>query len=307
MKGSGIVYALRKKETEEIADFLKHHLSWQGCNIYLGHDSEPLLRPFSDTFRVTETKEDSFTNVEFFETESIDGSPSTFGWLLHHNYTGAIQQQRELKGLRARIRDIQVGGHDIFEEIFPEARFTSWVVGELHIVDKGIVPNGRRDNFEPNAHLANLLNQLSPIGRDIARRCRQSSMARNAVKSFHIEHQKVNERLQIIKQGATSKRAARALGRDIGTSLKHMEHVTGSELLTPEARAELKKALAKAKRQVRKLDGQKSGKTALDNLPSSRQRVYKEVFELIYECSANRVAAKSLVDRILARIEFLEP
>ena len=85
-----------------------------------------------------------------------------------------------------------------------------------------------------------------------------------------------------------------------------MEHVTGSELLTPEVRAELKKALAKAKRQVRKLDGQKSGKTALDNLSSSKQRVYKEVFELIYECSVNRIAAKSLIDRILARIEFLE-
>ena len=43
----------------------------------------------------------------------------------------------------------------------------------------------------------------------------------------------------------------------------------------------------------------------LDRLPLQKREVYEEVIGLIYECSANRTAAKSLVDRILARLALL--
>jgi molecular chaperone HtpG len=84
-----------------------------------------------------------------------------------------------------------------------------------------------------------------------------------------------------------------------------MAHICESQVLSPKVRSELRKALAKIKRQTEKLHGQESKKTALDKLPTHKQRTYREVFDLIYECSTNRVAAKSLVDKILARIELL--
>ena len=37
-------------------------------------------------------------------------------------------------------------------------------------------------------------------------------------------------------------------------------------------------------------------------LPEAKRAAYKEVFDLIYECSANQVAAKNLVDRMLDRL-----
>ena len=40
----------------------------------------------------------------------------------------------------------------------------------------------------------------------------------------------------------------------------------------------------------------------LARLPVERRAMYEEMFALIYECSVNRVAAKSLVDRILLRV-----
>ena len=84
-----------------------------------------------------------------------------------------------------------------------------------------------------------------------------------------------------------------------------MEHWVSLELLLPGKRVELKKALGKAKRQTTKLNGQETLGTPIDKLPASKQKAYKEVFDLIYECSVNRVAAKSLVDKILARITFV--
>jgi 3-methyladenine DNA glycosylase/8-oxoguanine DNA glycosylase len=40
----------------------------------------------------------------------------------------------------------------------------------------------------------------------------------------------------------------------------------------------------------------------LDVLPPAKRGMYGQMIELIYECSTNRVAAKSLVDRILEKI-----
>jgi hypothetical protein len=44
-----------------------------------------------------------------------------------------------------RCGNIQVGDDRMFEELFPEARFNGWSVGELHVIDPRIIPNGRRD------------------------------------------------------------------------------------------------------------------------------------------------------------------
>ncbi|ESY27722.1 hypothetical protein X749_20620 [Mesorhizobium sp. LNJC391B00] len=41
----------------------------------------------------------------------------------------------------------------------------------------------------------------------------------------------------------------------------------------------------------------------LMRLPESQRKTYKHFFELVYECSTNRVAAKALIDRILMRLE----
>jgi hypothetical protein len=44
----------------------------------------------------------------------------------------------------------------------------------------------------------------------------------------------------------------------------------------------------------------------LGHLPKGRQRLLKEVVRLIYQCSVNRVAARSLIERIFAH-EGLPP
>ena len=56
---------------------------------------------------------------------------------------------------------------------------TDGVSGELHILDSRIVPNARRDYFQPGPHLRNLENQLTPVLSNISTRCRQESTARN--------------------------------------------------------------------------------------------------------------------------------
>ena len=73
----------------------------------------------------------------------------------------------------------QIGDETIFDSLYSEERFNRWCVGELHILDHRIVPNARRDYFEPGPHLRNLENHLLPILRGVGERCRAASAARN--------------------------------------------------------------------------------------------------------------------------------
>jgi hypothetical protein len=103
------------------------------------------------------------------------------------------------------VGNMQIGDDRLMEELFTEPRFNGWVVGEVHIIDERVVPNGRRDHFEQNVHFHNLLTHLSPIARELSRKCRLSSIARNRSREFERRIQVGKEKLAIIKQ--------RSLGR----------------------------------------------------------------------------------------------
>ena len=48
------------------------------------------------------------------------------------------------------------------------------------MLDRRMVPNARRDNFEVNHHYSNLLVQLGPVAANISQHCRSASVSRNA-------------------------------------------------------------------------------------------------------------------------------
>ena len=110
---------------------------------------------------------------------SIDGQQdAAIGWIAHSSYRGAIPKSNRIRGIRVRLGNIQVGDDRVFDHLFEEERFNRWCVGEVHILDQRIIPNGRRDYFEQNPHLRNLENHLSPIFGQIAARCRAASSNR---------------------------------------------------------------------------------------------------------------------------------
>ncbi len=178
-----------------------------------------------NNYRSDEGKVDAFTDAEFKVIDAADGAPAALVWLLHHGYHGSIPPSEGVAGLRARKGNIQVGNPRIFAEWFPEPRFATWAVGEVHIIDDRVIPNGRRDEFEQNAHYAHLTNQLTPIGNHIARLWRSSSVARNRVKALDIGATKVQEKLEIIEQGAIERTAAEALIEDVSGELYEIKRV----------------------------------------------------------------------------------
>lgn len=287
---------------EEVVALLSAHgRAGKSYNIHINGAEAPVYRPYRNEVAYSDTKRSVLRNFKSFEIEGIDGEVAAVGWLIHHDYQGAIPVAQSVRGLRARVGNIQVGHDRIFLEVFPEDRFCSWMIGEVHILDARVVPNGRRDEFESNTHLDNIIAHLRPIGAEVARECRVSSQKRNRFKTFELATDKVHERLSVLEQGAISDRMAKSIKAEIGTLLSEIRKAAEFDLFEDEQRRSLRNQLREVEKAVDEHASRTDGDT-LEGLPIDKRAAYKEVFDLIYECSVNQVAAKSLIDRMLNRL-----
>ena len=278
-------------------------------NVHLGNldisinGSSPIRRPFQTVFQVSEHEQDHFGEVETITIPAVDGELAAVGWIAHHDYRGALPIALGIRGLRFRVGNIQVGDDRTLEELFPEQRFNVWSVGEVHVLDPRILPNGRRDHFDQNVHFDNLLNHLAPIARKIARQCRISSTHRKYEREFEIRLSKAKESFAIIKQGAVSKAEIRKMDQKLQNDLTRLTEILDAKMLPKPTSENLRGQLHHFSREVsRKLNVAKKP-NPLDRLSGPKRRVFQQVIELIYQCSTNQSAARSLVDKLISRID----
>jgi hypothetical protein len=289
----------------EISAALKSQVELGEIDIRVNQSEEPLYRPHRNRIEIGEGEYDKYTDIEFREIPEVDGGLAGMTWVLHHGYTGAIPNAALVKGLRLRIGNMQIGDHALLEELFPEQRFNGWAVGEVHILDRRIIPNGRRDHFEQSVHFDNLLNHVGPVARDIGRRCRQSSINRKWLREFQLQKSAAIERAEIASQGGMRKAARDTHTQASAKALAAMRKIAGQRLLAEDTRSELSKQVTATEERVSKLLGKEP--KAADVLAMYKPQLraaYEQVLGLIYECASNRSAAKALVEKILGKLEL---
>ncbi len=288
---------------DEIAAALRPHVRLGELDIHINASETPLYRPHRNRIQLGERESDPVTDLELCELMSVDGAVAAVAWVLHHGYSGAIPSSALVKGLRLRTGNMQVGEHTLLEELFPESRFNSWAVGEIHVIDSKVLPNGRRDHFEQSVHFDNLLNQLAPMAREISRRCRQSSIGRKWIREFELHKGAALETARIIKRGGISKAARASHADSVAKSLKAMRKVVNTRYLGADTRVALESQAEAAASRVKQLLGAEAREQ--DPLAMFKPQVrtaYQHLISLIYECTSSRVVASSLVEKILTRL-----
>ncbi len=120
----------------------------------------------------------TFHEVDCVPITNSAGEVLAVGWVLEHDYIGALPSSSRLAGIRLRVGDIQVGGELILAPLFTEARFASWAAGEFHVLYPRIVPNGRRDEFEHSPAYSELLDALRVHAKDLSQIIRVKSEER---------------------------------------------------------------------------------------------------------------------------------
>lgn len=288
----------------DIASALRSRVSLADLTIHVSDLDGPIYRPHRDEIEIGDGEYDPFEDLEVIEIPGVDGGVAAVAWILHHGYTGALPNKTLVKGLRLRSGDIQVGEQTLLEELFPEPRFNAWSVGEIHILDDRIIPNGRRDHFEQNVHFDNLLNHLAPLTRDIAHRCRQSSIIRKRLRDFELQKTAAIEQAETVARGGLSKSAKKSHAQAAFDSIAAMRKITEQESLDADIRKRLTAQTKSTQRRVDKLvGGSLEAEDPLEHFKPQVRSAYQQMIDLIYQCASNRAAAKALVEKILSKLE----
>jgi Histidine kinase-, DNA gyrase B-, and HSP90-like ATPase len=287
----------------EIAAALRPHVRLGELDIRINGADKPVYRPHGNEIPLGEHQSDQVTGLELRELTSVDGGVAAIAWILHHGYSGAIPSAALVKGLRLRTGNMQVGDNALLEELFPESRFNAWAVGEVHIIDTKILPNGRRDHFEQSVHFDNLLTQLTPIAREIAQHCRHSSVARKWVREFELHRDAALETARTVKRGGISRAARETHADSVAKSLKAMHKVVETRHLGDDTRSVLEAQAETTETKIKKMLGTEAREQdPLLRFKPQVRTAYQHLISLIYDCSANRSAAGILVEKILNRL-----
>lgn len=139
-------------------------------------EAEPveLFKPYVDTLAVKRNRA-PMTGIDFPESPTR----KWWGWVSRKRASGAVKDP--WKGIRVRIRNIQIDDTKVMREIFAESRlvetprssysrFADWYVGEIFVDPKAAIPNARRDGFEENQAWDDMRNELdakiaTPLGK----------------------------------------------------------------------------------------------------------------------------------------------
>lgn len=288
----------------EIMMKLSRYTNTDTLLIHINGAKQPIYRPHEDRIPCDDQRQLTFESIDIVELPGVDGDVAAIAWVLHHQYEGGVPRKTLVGGLRLRSGNIQVGDHTLLRDLFPETRFNGWSVGEIHVFDSRIIPNGRRDHFQQNVHYGNLLNRLLPMARVIARKCRTNSARRKWEREFMTSAQTVEDKISIMRQGSIRKMGASQIAIDIEKLLLRMGKINEMKILEL-GKEERGKRLMFLRTKMRSLLNEPAViASPLARLPDRERETYQRFFEMIYECSANRNAAKALIDRILMKIDL---
>ncbi len=187
---------------QQIYEFLKQYTDYFIFDIRINDTPCQIERPFQAFIPITDDLSAPFKNLETHLIPRLDtDDPAAVSWLAHTPYAGSIPRRLGIRGLRARAGNIQIGSDRIFEHLFLEPRFNGWCIGEIHVLDTRIVPNGRRDYFEPSPHLHNLENHIGAIAQQISMRCRQASSQRNRFRNINTAVSRLQATCDLVRSG----------------------------------------------------------------------------------------------------------
>ena len=259
-------------------------------------DSQPAERPYGNVIRLSTNRVDQFADFQEIHIPSDDGKGvAAVGWVAHSSYLGALPKELRIRGIRARVGNIQIGDESVFDELFPEERFNRWCVGEIHIMDSRIIPNTRRDYLQPSPHLRNLENHLMPILRDISSRCRRASTARNRHRKILSLLCNIEDLHDLAVSGYLAVEDSRAL---VVRALQETKVVRESV-----RKNDLKDCCLERLDEIEEQLGNfnyEEKPDEFDIIPPEEVTVYQRVFQTLAELAPSPGSAKEMIEAVLA-------
>jgi hypothetical protein len=261
-----------------------------------------LFRPHKNAISMGKSGETRFRELRTLVTPGRDGGSAALTWFLDHDYRGALPPSSLVEGWRIRCGDIQIGDNGLLQSLFPESRFNAWCVAETHVLDPRILPNGRRDHFEQNAHYFDLMNHLAPQARDLAHRCRASSIARNLLRGIEARLAECAEHLRVLERGAMPEKQAAKFSKHLHKTLEQLQRLSTRNAVATERQRDYQTRIARLGERLRWLTTNRHRTNILATFPPRQRPILNEVFAAIYRGEKNLKQAQSLIETIVSRL-----
>lgn len=181
--------------------------------------------------------------------------------------------------------------------VFKDARFNGWSIGEIFAIDKLLIPNARRDNFEKNPAYFALFEQLMTLAAEITRDIRATSLKRNSLLSNAISQ--LNE---------TAQQAASAIDQGVSgvqkglitKKLKEAHAAVSNSMINGDSEQYCQDiAFAELDMLIGKLKGTTKYKAlnTIDSLTNTEKKILERVIYIIESLELNN--ADIIIDAIL--------
>ena len=283
---------------DEVEELFEGNKSPFTLEVLLEGDPNPVERPYGEAIRLSANRKAEFTEIQMVRIPSVDGNAeAAVGWVAHSSYLGAIPKGQRVRGIRARLGNIQIGDEKVFDDLFTEQRFNRWCVGELHILDPRIIPNARRDYFQPGPHLRNLENQLKPVMREISTRCRRESTTRNRDRKTLSSLGNVEDLYTLATSGYLTMEDSFRLVRE---ALREIEEVRNNIPNGNLGKCSLER-LEAVGGQLRSFSGEVKLQR-FDNVTPGEADVYQKVFGALATLAPSPSSAKELIELVYAEV-----
>lgn len=287
----------------EINGFLASHGCGRAITIQMNDGFGQVEKPFNEVIPTSDKVRSIGRRIQYFSFEALDSGLAAIGWVMHHDYMGSIPRAVGTGGIRVRSGNIQVGDQRLLDDRFHEPRFNNWCVGEVHIVSPRIIPNGRRDNFETNAHWQDLQGKLATFASELVRACRAKSQARNKMAKARQAYQsaaRALEALHLHKRLGIDNTFSGASIEKTSIALKQMMRLPGLSGGDLEELGRYEKGIQDLQRKVKRAD---NAKGALDFLPPVKRNTYREVFATMLTVTDNSPESLHLIEQVLSRLQ----
>lgn len=112
-------------------------------------NGEPIVKKYKTDFK-TSKGEDHIFSVKFKDIIDENGNLIAWSWFGVSNFKAIIKKEYQMRGLRLRKENIQIGDEDALQKLFKQDRGHHYFIGEVFAVDPDLIPNAQRDYFNEN-------------------------------------------------------------------------------------------------------------------------------------------------------------
>ena len=114
-------------------------------------DGETVFKKYTTVLKDSSgVKYDDVFGVYFRKFYDEDGELLSWMWIGLSKFQKAIPRINQMRGLRLRKENIQIGGEDALQKLFNEDRGNNYFIGEVFGIHRDLIPNSQRDYFNEN-------------------------------------------------------------------------------------------------------------------------------------------------------------